>query len=145
MRTALKFLGLVATAMVAVSVVPVTTGESGIASDTVVMADEYPDIRAKFDVTDMSQYSDEDLSVPVKLTKFYVQETHKDRIGSYHYLLTPSQDSDQYFLLVSNDRIKKLKTGKKVSLNVTLNGSGVVNMGYKSSPYQQEPATLVMN
>lgn len=145
MRTVLKFLGLVATAMVAVSVVPVTTAESGIESDTVVVADEYPDIRAKFDVSDMSQYSDEDLSVPVKLTKFYVQETHKDRIGSYHYLLTPSHDSDQYFLLVSNDRIKKLKTGKKVSLNVTLNGSGVVNMGYKSSPYQHEPAALVMN
>lgn len=30
--------------MVAVSVVPVTTGERGIVSDTVVMADEYPDI-----------------------------------------------------------------------------------------------------
>lgn len=103
LRTVLKFLGLAATAMVAVSIVPVTTGEGGIVSDTVVLADEYPDIRAKFDVSDMSQYSDEDLSFPVKLTKFYVQETHKDRIGSYHYLLPPSQDSDQYFLLVSND------------------------------------------
>lgn len=89
MSTVLKFLGLVATTMVAVSVIPVTIGESGTVSDAVVMADEYPDIRAKFDVSDMSQYSDEDPSVPVRLTIFYIQETHKDRIGSYHYLFDP--------------------------------------------------------
>lgn len=107
--------------------------------------DEAPDIRTQFDVNNMSKYSDSDLSKPVTLTNFYVKEIHKDKIGEYHYLLTPKKNSTQYFLLVSEDKVKKARTGHKVTIDGTLNGKGNVNMGYKTSPYQHKPAILFLD
>lgn len=110
-----------------------------------VHADDAPDVRTKFDVNHMSQYSDDQLSTPATLTNFYVKAVHKDKMDQYHYLLVPSKGSNQYFLLVSDSKIKKAKVGHKVTIDGTLNGKGVVNMGYKSSPYQHKPAVLFMN
>ena len=107
-----------------------------------VSADKSPDIRTQFDVNNMQQYSNADLTTQITLTHFYVKDVHKDKLGDYHYLLVPTQGSTQYFLMVSDSKVKKAKVGHTVSLSGILNGKGVVNMGYKTSPYQHKRCVL---
>lgn len=91
-----------------------------------VSADDEPNITTKFDVTNMSQYSDSQLEDAVSISKFYVKDLGKDKMGQYHMLLTPTKNSNQYFLVVTNKK-KKLRIGQKVSLQGQLNGRGKIN------------------
>lgn len=102
------------------------------------------DIRSKFDVNNMDKYSSSDLSVDANLSNFYVKAVNHDKLGSYHYLLTPSSSSNSYFLIVQDKKIKGAKVGHTISVDGYLNGKGNVNMGDKASPYQGKKCVLFM-
>lgn len=87
---------------------------------------DYPDITSKFDINNMSQYSDDDLFVGVTLKNFYVKSVGADSMGQYHLLLTPDQSSDQYFLVVTKSK-NRIAIGDKVTVECGLNGKGTVN------------------
>lgn len=95
-------------------------------SSGLALADSEPNITTKYDVTNMSQYSDSQLTEAVSLKKFYVKDLGADKMGDYHILLTPAKNSDQYFLVVTEKK-KKLHVGQKISLQGMLNGRGTIN------------------
>lgn len=87
---------------------------------------DYPNIKSKFDITNMSQYSDDDLFGAVTLNKFYVKDVGADSMKQYHVLLTPTKHSSQYFLLVTKFK-KKIRLHNKLTAQVALNGSSKIN------------------
>lgn len=87
---------------------------------------DYPNIKSKFDVTNMTQYSDDDLFGAVTLNKFYVKSVGADPMKQYHVLLTPTKHSSQYFLLVTKSK-KKIRLHDKLTAQVALNGSSKIN------------------
>lgn len=112
-----------------------------------VSADDEPNITTQFDVTNMSQYSDDQLEKAVSIKKFYIKDLGKAQRGQYHILLTPNKNSDQYFLVVT-DKKKKLHVGQKISLEGQLNGRGKINHNQIASgisrAYANKPAILYL-
>ena len=88
--------------------------------------DDYPNIKSKLDVSNMKQYSDDDLFQSYTLNKFYVKDVGADNMDQYHVLLAPSKKSNQYFLLVTKSK-KKIRQHDRVTAQVSLNGSSKIN------------------
>lgn len=87
----------------------------------------YKDINTLFDVNDMSKYSDNDLSAAdVILPNFYVKDASADKMGEYHLLLTPTENSKQEFLAVGESE-QKVRVGSMISVKGTINGRATVN------------------
>lgn len=87
---------------------------------------EYPNIKDKYDITNMSQYNSNDLMDGVTLNKFYVKDWGYNKyMGDRHLLLTPTSNSNQYFLVVT--KTKKVFKGDKVTVQGGLNGLSKVN------------------
>ncbi|UQS83515.1 hypothetical protein [Bombilactobacillus thymidiniphilus] len=116
--------------------------------NTINSNSEYPDITNSFDVNNMSQYSSEDLlGQAVTLTNFYVKDIGADKMKQYHLLLTPTQNSDQYFLAVTDKLSQRVKLGDIVSIQGPLNGKSKVNDSQINSGisenYFNKPITLI--
>lgn len=81
-------------------------------------SDNYPDISSKYDVNNMSQYSDDDLGQLVTMKNFYVQgisydKHHKERIV---FTNTP-QSKDYYFtVLQGNKHHKRIAVGDSITI-----------------------------
>lgn len=78
---------------------------------------------------------------------FYVKDIGTDKLTHYHLLLTPKENSDQYFLVVTDKLQGKEKLGDKISTQGTLNGSShidqtQINSGI-SENYLGKPITLL--
>ncbi|MDT3394308.1 MAG: hypothetical protein LIR10_07025 [Bacillota bacterium] len=87
----------------------------------------YKDINTLYDLNDMSKYSDDDLfSADVILPNFYVKDAGADKMGKYHLLLTPTDNSHQEFLAVGKTK-QKVRVGSTISVKGTINGRGKVN------------------
>lgn len=111
-----------------------TSQESSKTEDS---SDEYPDIATKFDINNMSQYSDSDLFAGVTLKNFYVKSLGADSMKQYHLLLTPEENSDQYFLVVTKSK-KRIAIGDTVTVECGLNGSSKVNNAQINSGIDNE-------
>lgn len=83
---------------------------------------DYPNITTKYDINNMSQYSDDQLDQNVTMKKFYVQgisydKHHKERIV---FTNTP-QSKDYYFTVLNgNKHHKKLVVGDSVTIKGAL-------------------------
>jgi len=108
---------------------------------------EYPNIKSKYDISNMSQYSSDDLFDSVTLNKFYVKNWGYNKyMGDRHLLLTPTKNSNQYFLVVT--KTKKVFKGDKITVQGSLNGLSEINhaqikVGIQSK-YLNKPDTLVL-
>lgn len=111
----------------------------------------YPDIKAKFDTSNMHQYSDNDLADPtvsnVTLKKFYVKYVSYDQDKSTNLLLTPGKKSDQYFFSHIDSKVKT-RIGNKVTIQGNLLGNsktshGSNGYGYITKRYVNKPDTLI--
>lgn len=108
---------------------------------------EYPNIKNKYDITDMNQYNSDDLTDGVTLNKFYVRDWGYNKyMGDRHILLTPTKKSNQYFLVVT--KTKKVFVGDRITVQGGLNGLSKVNHAQiKSgiqSKYLNKPDVLVL-
>lgn len=111
----------------------------------------YPDIKTKLDISNMQQYSDNDLASPkvnhVTLKKFYVKYVSYDRDKSTNLLLTPNKKSDQYFFSHIDSKVKT-RIGNKVTIQGNLLGNsktshGSNGYGYITKRYVNKPDTLI--
>jgi len=111
----------------------------------------YPDIKTKLDISNMQQYSDNDLASPkvnhVTLKKFYVKYVSYDRDKSTNLLLTPNKKSDQYFFSHIDSKVKT-RTGNKITIQGNLLGNsktsqGSNGYGYITKRYVNKPDTLI--
>lgn len=108
---------------------------------------EYPNIKDKYDITNMSQYNSNDLMDGVTLNKFYVKDWGYDKyMGDRHLLLTPTKNSNQYFLVVT--KTKKVFVGDRITVQGGLNGLSKVNHAQIKSgiqnKYLNKPDVLVL-
>lgn len=79
---------------------------------------DYPDITTKYDVNDMSQYSDDQLDQYVTMKKFYVQGVSYDRHHLERIVFTNTPTSKDYYFTVlnGNKHHKKIYVGDKVTI-----------------------------
>lgn len=91
---------------------------------------KYPDIMKKLDVTSMAQYASNSLYMNITLKKFYIRDIVQDDQEKTYLLLAPLKSSDQYFL-TKLDTNKKLKIGRKITVQGFLNGR--VKLGGEST------------
>lgn len=108
---------------------------------------KYPNIKSKYDVTNMAQYSGDNMFDSVTLNKFYVKNWGYNKyMGERHLLLTPTEKSNQYFLVVT--KTKKVFVGDRITVQGGLNGKGRINHAQIkvgiSKKYKNKPATLVL-
>jgi len=108
---------------------------------------KYPNIKSKYDVTNMGQYSSDALFDGVTLNKFYVKDWGYNKyMGDHHLLLTPTKKSNQYFLVVT--KTKKVFVGDKITVQGGLNGPSKLNKAQIkdgiSNKYANKPVTLVL-
>lgn len=108
---------------------------------------KYPNIKSKYDIKDMSQYTDDDLFDAVTLNKFYVKDWgYNSYMGDRHLLLTPTKKSKQYFLVVT--KTKKVFKGDRITVQGSLNGPSHVNQAQikvgMQKKYLNKPDTLVL-
>jgi len=112
---------------------------------------DYPDIKTKFDITNMKQYSDTDLASPtanhVTLQHFYVKYVSYDQDNSTNLLLTPNKKSNQYFFSHIDSKVKT-RIGKKVTIQGNLLGNsrtsqGSNGYGHITKRYVDKPDTLI--
>lgn len=113
---------------------------------------DYPDIKTKLDVNNMSQYSDDgsdkSLFLGYTLTKFYIKDVkakylefdHGNRI--YQIVIAPKKSSNQLFL-ISGEFKKKLKLKKKITVQCDLNGWGTLSKN-QSRSYSGKKVILTM-
>lgn len=88
---------------------------------------QYKDINSLFDVNDMSKYSDDDLFASnVILPNFYVKDIGADKMGEYHLLLTPTENSQHEFLAVGEAK-QKIRVESTISIKGTITGYRAVN------------------
>lgn len=121
--------------------------DSSDSTSTIAATSEYPDISTLFDTSNMSQYSEDNLHKGVTIKNFYVKDIGADKLKSYHLLLTPKENSDQYFLIVTDKLKEKVKLSDTISAKGTLNGSSKIdqtqiNTGI-SENYLGKPITLL--
>lgn len=111
----------------------------------------YPDIKTKLDISNMQQYSDNDLASPkvnhVTLKKFYVKYVSYDRDKSTNLLLTPNKKSDQYFFSHIDSKVKT-RIGNKVTIQGNLLGNSKISKGsngygHITKRYVNKPDTLI--
>lgn len=62
-----------------------------ISNDNIAPKSDYPNITDEFDISNMLQYSDEDLHKGVTIKNFYVKDAGADKSKDYHLLLTPKK------------------------------------------------------
>lgn len=109
---------------------------------------EYPNIKNKYDITDMNQYNSDNLTDGITLNKFYVKDWGYNKyMGDRHILLTPTKKSNQYFLVVT--KTKKVFKGDRITVQGSLNGSSHVNqvqikVGMQKK-FLNKPDTLVLS
>ncbi len=102
------------------------SSESDLNSSESATSTEKPDISTLFDVKNMNQYTSAELTgKAVSLHNFHIVDSGKDKLGEYHYLLSP-KDSNALFLVVTD---KKLQPDQddQITLDGSLNGIGSIN------------------
>ncbi len=102
------------------------SSESDLNSSESATSTENPDISTLFDVKNMDQYTSAELTgKAVSLHNFHIVDSGKDKLGEYHYLLSP-KDSNALFLVVTD---KKLQPDQddQITLDGSLNGIGSIN------------------
>lgn len=102
------------------------SSESESSSSESATSTENPDISTLFDVKNMDQYTSAELTgKAVSLHNFHIVDSGKDKLGEYHYLLSP-KDSNALFLVVTD---KKLQPDQddQITLDGSLNGIGSIN------------------
>lgn len=80
--------------------------------------DDYPNITSKYDVNNMSQYSDDDLDQYVTMKKFYVQGVSYDKHHHERIVFTNKPQSKDYYFTVlqGNKHHKRLVVGDSVTI-----------------------------
>lgn len=80
--------------------------------------DDYPNITSKYDVNNMSQYSDDDLDQYVTMKNFYVQGISYDRHHQERIIFTNTPQSKDYYFTVlhGNKHHKHLAVGDSVTI-----------------------------
>ena len=83
-----------------------------------VSADDYPNIASKYDVNNMSQYSDSDLDQYVTMKNFYVQGISYDKHHHERIVFTNTPQSKDYYFTVlqGNKHHKRLAVGDSVTI-----------------------------
>lgn len=102
------------------------SSESESSSSGSATSTENPDISTLFDVKNMDQDTSAELTgKAVSLHNFHIVDSGKDKLGEYHYLLSP-KDSNALFLVVTD---KKLQPDQddQITLDGSLNGIGSIN------------------
>lgn len=79
---------------------------------------DYPNITTKYDVNNMSQYSDDQLDQTVTMKKFYVQGISYDKQHRERIIFTNTPESTDYYFTVlnGNKHHKKLVVGDTVTI-----------------------------
>ena len=86
-------------------------------------ADDYPDIGTKYDLSNMKQYSDDQLFDSVTFKNFCVKSISFDRHHNERIVFTNVPESKTYFFTVLRGGHKKhLAVGDSVTLKGDLNG-----------------------
>lgn len=124
------------------------SSESDLNSSESATSTEKPDISTLFDVKNMNQYTSAELTgKAVSLHNFHIVDSGKDKLGEYHYLLSP-KDSNTLFLVVTDEKLHP-DENNHVTLDGTLNGLGVVNTPQIksgiSSIYKDKDVVLFLN
>lgn len=124
------------------------SSESESSSSGSATSTENPDISTLFDVKNMDQYTSAELTgKAVSLHNFHIVDSGKDKLGEYHYLLSP-KDSNALFLVVTDEKLHP-DENNHVTLDGTLNGLGVVNTPQIksgiSSIYKDKDVVLFLN
>lgn len=124
------------------------SSESDLNSSESATSTEKPDISTLFDVKNMNQYTSAELTgKAVSLHNFHIVDSGKDKLGEYHYLLSP-KDSNALFLVVTDEKLHP-DENNHVTLDGTLNGLGVVNTPQIksgiSSIYKDKDVVLFLN
>lgn len=84
---------------------------------------DYPDITTKFDVNNMGQYSDGQLSDYVTFKNFYVQSISYDKQHHERIVFTNTpQSKDYYFTALQGKHKKRLAAGDSVTIKGQLAG-----------------------
>mgnify|MGYP003605946570 CR=1 FL=1 len=84
---------------------------------------DYPDITTKFDVNNMGQYSDGQLSDYVMFKNFYVQSISYDKQHRERIVFTNTpQSKDYYFTVLHGKHKKRLAVGDSVTIKGQLAG-----------------------
>lgn len=80
--------------------------------------DDYPDITTKYDVDNMSQYSNDDMGEYVTMNHFYVQSVSYDKHHKERIIFTNTPQSTDYYMTVlkGNKHHKKLAVGDSVTI-----------------------------
>lgn len=76
-------------------------------------SDDYPDISSKYDVNNMSQYSDDDLDQYVTMKNFYVQGISYDKQHMERIVFTNTPQSKDYYFTVILLFYKEINTIRK--------------------------------
>lgn len=81
-------------------------------------SDDYPDISSKYDVNNMSQYSDDDLDQYVTMKNFYVQGISYDKQHMERIVFTNTPQSKDYYFTVlqGNKHHKKISVGDSITV-----------------------------
>lgn len=103
----------------------ISSNSSSETSSSSTSESEYPDIASKFDLDNLTKYSDADLFSPVTLNEFFVADVAADNFHEYHLLLTPKGGTQEFLAIGKSD--KKITLGSTISLQGMLNGWGTVN------------------
>lgn len=102
------------------------SSESDLNSSESATSTEKPDISTLFDVKNMNQYTSAELTgKAVSLHNFHIVDSGKDKLGEYHYLLSP-KDSNALFLVVTDKKIQP-DQDDQITLDGSLNGIGSIN------------------
>lgn len=124
-----------------------SNNNDSISNSNIAPTSDCPNITDEFDISNMLQYSDEDLHKGVTIKSFYVKDIGADKLKNYHLLLTPKKNSNQYFLVVTDKLKKKIQLGDTISAQGMLNGSSHINKTQVncgiSENYLNNPVTLL--
>lgn len=124
-----------------------SNNNDSISNSNIAPTSDCPNITDEFDISNMLQYSDEDLHKGVTIKSFYVKDIGADKLKNYHLLLTPKKNSNQYFLVVTDKLKKKIQLGDTISAQGMLNGSSHINQTQVncgiSENYLNNPVTLL--
>lgn len=80
--------------------------------------DDYPNITSKYDVNNMSQYSDDDLDQYVTMKNFYVQGVSYDKHHLERIVFTNTPQSKDYYFTVlqGNKHHKRVVVGDSITI-----------------------------
>lgn len=110
----------------------------GIQLNSSAFADsEYPDITTKYDVNNMSQYSDSQLDQCVTMKNFYVQGISYDKHHHERIVFTNTPQSKDYYFTVlhGNKHHKKLAVGDAVTIKGSVGPRQVLEKGSPANKF----------